>query len=145
MIKYTLRDAQVSLPFMIESTTGWIKTSMALDREVAGSYRFLVEAQDEGTPSLSALATIQITVLDRNDNDPVMAQRVYEVSVSESAPLGSEIVKVVANDPDENSEIRYEIVSGNVGNVFSISMHQGCLFFRFSCFICLLDFSEENN
>ena len=118
---------------MIESTTGWIKTSMALDREVAGSYRFLVEAQDEGTPSLSALATIQITVLDRNDNDPVMAQRVYEVSVSESAPLGSEIVKVVANDPDENSEIRYEIVSGNVGNVFSISMHQVCLFFRFSC------------
>ena len=66
----------------------------------------------------------QITVLDRNDNDPVMAQRIYDVAVSESAPLGSEIVKVVANDPDENSELRYEIVSGNVGNVFSISMHQ---------------------
>jgi hypothetical protein len=33
---------------------------------------------------------------------------------------------VVANDPDENSELRYEIVSGNVGNVFSISMHQVC-------------------
>ena len=62
--------------------------------------------------------------MDRNDNDPVMAQRVYDVAVSESAPLGSEIVKVVANDPDENSELRYEIVSGNVGNVFSISMHQ---------------------
>ena len=67
---------------------------------------------------------LKITVLDRNDNDPVMAQRVYDVAVSESAPLGSEIVKVVANDPDENSELRYEIVSGNVGNVFSISMHQ---------------------
>jgi hypothetical protein len=53
-----------------------------------------------------------------------MAQRLYDVAVSESAPLGSEIVKVVANDPDENSELRYEIVSGNVGNVFSISMHQ---------------------
>ena len=68
-------------------------------------------------------------MLDRNDNDPVMAQRVYDVAVSESAPLGSEIVKVVANDPDENSELRYEIVSGNVGNVFSISMHQVCLHF----------------
>ena len=62
MIKYTLRDAQTSLPFMIEETTGWIKTSMSLDREVAGSYRFLVEAQDEGTPSLSALATIQVSL-----------------------------------------------------------------------------------
>lgn len=142
VIKYTLRDAQVSLPFMIESTTGWIKTSMVLDREVAGSYRFLVEAQDEGTPSLSALATIQITVLDRNDNDPVMAQRVYDVSVSESAPLGSEIVKVVANDPDENSEIRYEIVSGNVGNVFSISMHQVCLL---SCFKALKLLKMKND
>jgi hypothetical protein len=59
-IKYSLRDAQASLPFMIEEKTGWIKTSTSLDREVAGSYRFLVEAQDEGTPSLSALATIQV-------------------------------------------------------------------------------------
>jgi hypothetical protein len=61
LIKYTLRDAQTSLPFMIEEMTGWIKTSTALDREVAGSYRFLVEAQDEGAPSLSALATIQVS------------------------------------------------------------------------------------
>ena len=60
MIKYSLRDAQTTLPFMIVETTGWIKTSTVLDREVAGSYRFLVEAMDEGTPSQTALATIQV-------------------------------------------------------------------------------------
>jgi len=55
-----LRDPQQSLPFTIEDTTGWIKTKTPLDREVAGSYRFLVEAQDGGEPSLSALATVQV-------------------------------------------------------------------------------------
>lgn len=59
-----MRDPQQSLPFMIEEATGWIKTKTPLDREVAGSYRFLVEAQDGGEPSLSALATIQVYNLD---------------------------------------------------------------------------------
>ena len=66
-----------------------------------------------------------ISTLDRNDNDPIMSQRNYDIVVSESEPLGSEILKVVATDPDEDSEIRYEIVGGNVANAFSISSRQG--------------------
>ena len=124
-LEYSLRDADVALPFVIEPNTGWIKTSQTLDREVAGSYRFYVEARDHGSPSLNAIATVRINVLDRNDNDPKMSQRVYDIVVSESAPLGSEVLKVVATDPDENSEIRYEIMGGNVGSSFSISSHQG--------------------
>ena len=124
-IEYTLRDTSVRLPFLIEKDTGWIKTSKILDREVAGSYRFYVKAKDQGSPPHSAIANVQISVLDRNDNDPKMSQKVYDIVVSESAPLGSEVLKVVASDPDENSEIRYEIIGGNVGNRFSISSHQG--------------------
>ena len=88
--------------------------------------RFYVEAKDQGSPrSRSAISTVQISVLDRNDNDPIMSQRTYDIVVSESEPLGSEILKVVATDPDEDSEIRYEIVGGNVANAFSISSRQG--------------------
>ena len=124
-IEYTLRDTSIRLPFLIEKDTGWIKTSKVLDREVAGSYRFYVQAKDQGSPPHSAIANVQISVLDRNDNDPKMSQREYGIVVSESAPLGSEVLKVVASDPDENSEIRYEIIGGNLGNSFSISSHQG--------------------
>ena len=124
-IEYTLRNTSVRLPFLIEKDTGWIKTSKTLDREAAGSYRFYVQAKDQGSPPHSAIANVQLSVLDRNDNDPKMSQRVYDIVVSESAPLGSEVLKVVATDPDENSEIRYEIIGGNVGNSFSISSHQG--------------------
>ncbi len=121
-VEYSLRDPSPDLPFDIDSTTGWIHTTRTLDREVSGSYRFYVQAKDQGSPnSLSALSTVQISVLDRNDNDPVMSQRSYDIVVSESEPLGSEILKVVATDPDENSEIRYDIVGGNAGHAFSIS------------------------
>ena len=129
-LEYSLRQSSGNvrdggLPFVMEKDSGWIKTSKTLDREVAGSYRFYVEARDQGSPSLNAIATVSITVLDRNDNDPRMAQRVYDIVVSESAPLGSEVLKVVATDPDENSEVRYEIMGGNAGSAFTISSHQG--------------------
>ena len=125
-IQYSLREPSLDLPFDVDETTGWIHTTRSLDREVSGSYRFFIEASDQGSPkSRSAIATIQISVLDRNDNDPVMSQRNYDIVVSESEPLGSEILKVVATDPDENSEIRYEIVGGNIAHAFSISSRQG--------------------
>ena len=125
-IEYALRDPNPELPFDVDKISGWIYTTKDLDREISGSYRFYVEAKDQGTPrSRSAISTIQISVLDRNDNDPVMSQRSYDIVVSESEPLGSEILKVVATDPDEDSEIRYEIVGGNVAHAFSISSRQG--------------------
>jgi cadherin EGF LAG seven-pass G-type receptor 1 len=125
-MEYSLRDTNPDLPFDIEKTSGWIHTTRNLDREVAGAYRFYVVAKDQGIPrSRSAISTVQISVLDRNDNDPVMSQRTYDIAVSESEPLGSEVLKVVATDPDENSEIRYEIVGGNVAHAFTISSRQG--------------------
>ena len=125
-IEYSLRDPTPDLPFDVDKTTGWIHSTRTLDHEIAGSYRFYVEAKDQGAPRVrSAISTVQISVLDRNDNDPVMSQRNYDILVSESEPLGSEILKVVATDPDENSEIRYDIVGGNVAHAFSISSRQG--------------------
>lgn len=125
-IEYSVREPPSDLPFDVDKTTGWIHTTRTLDREIAGSYRFYIEAKDQGAPrSRSAISTIQISVLDRNDNDPVMSQRNYDIAVSESEPLGSEILKVVATDPDENSEIRYDIVGGNVAHAFSISSRRG--------------------
>lgn len=125
-IEYSIRDPPQELPFDIDKTNGWIHTTRNLDREISGSYRFYVEARDQGAPqSRSAISTVTISVLDRNDNDPVMSQRNYDIAVSESEPLGSEILKVVATDPDENEEIRYDIVGGNVGHAFSISSRRG--------------------
>ena len=127
-LEYSIRPVasggQQPLPFVMEKNSGWIKTSKTLDREVSGSYRFYVEARDQGSPSLSAVATASITVLDRNDNDPRLSRKVYDIVVAESAPLGSQVLKVVATDPDENSEVRYEIMGGNAGSAFSISSHQ---------------------
>ena len=60
-IEYSLRDPNPDLPFGVDKNTGWIHTIKPLDREVSGSYRFYVEAKDQGTPrSRSAISTIQI-------------------------------------------------------------------------------------
>ena len=54
-LEYSLRQSSGNvrdggLPFVMEKDSGWIKTAKTLDREVAGSYRFYVEARDQGSP-----------------------------------------------------------------------------------------------
>ncbi|XP_071746088.1 LOW QUALITY PROTEIN: protocadherin-like wing polarity protein stan [Lepeophtheirus salmonis] len=112
-------------PFVIDRETGWITTTNSLDRETSHSYRIFARAEDNGLPRLSSTATVNINVLDRNDNDPRFSQQKYEVRVSESAKLGTEIITLSAIDNDADSQLRYEVVGGNTRNRFSISTQQG--------------------
>uniref|UniRef100_A0A8D2L5U1 Cadherin domain-containing protein n=1 Tax=Varanus komodoensis TaxID=61221 RepID=A0A8D2L5U1_VARKO len=87
-----------------------------LDRERTPEYNITVTASDAGSPPLSThkSITLQINVTDANDNPPVFSQEIYRVSLSENAPLGSQVLQVVASDQDEGSyaQIRYHF--GNI-------------------------------
>jgi len=48
-----------------------------LDREVAATYRLLVEARDQGVPVRSNIATVMLNILDINDNPPQVSATVY--------------------------------------------------------------------
>uniref|UniRef100_A0A493TP67 Cadherin domain-containing protein n=1 Tax=Anas platyrhynchos platyrhynchos TaxID=8840 RepID=A0A493TP67_ANAPP len=107
------------------SATGWITVSGPLDRESVEHYFFGVEARDHGSPSLSASASVTITVMDVNDNRPEFTQKEYFIRLNEDAAVGTSVLSVTAIDRDVNSAITYQITGGNTRNRFSISTQGG--------------------
>jgi len=115
--------------FRIDNNTGEIRTLVALDREQRAKYAVVVEAYDgaesfksRGKPN-SAQEKIVITVGDVNDNAPVFPQEQYKVDVAEDRDMGAKVSELKAVDPDSDSVLTYEIISGNVDDVFRIVTH----------------------
>lgn len=50
---------------------------------------------------MSSMVTVEITVLDVNDNGPRFTAEQYNGSISERADPGSSVVTVVASDMDQ--------------------------------------------
>lgn len=73
----------------------------ALDREEEAFHYLVLTAFDGGDPVRSGTATIQITLVDTNDNAPVFTQPEYHISVKENLPVGTRLLTVKATDPDE--------------------------------------------
>lgn len=106
-ITYSLNEMP---EFRIDPNSGAIITAKTLDRETTAGYTLVVTAQDNGMPSLSDIANIEIEVLDVNDNVPQFEQEFYSASVSEDAPIGTSVIQVHATDKDLglNGQVRYE-------------------------------------
>uniref|UniRef100_A0A803SPJ0 Cadherin EGF LAG seven-pass G-type receptor 3 n=1 Tax=Anolis carolinensis TaxID=28377 RepID=A0A803SPJ0_ANOCA len=124
-LEYKLSGTSPNTPFVVNSATGWITVSGPLDRETVEHYFFGVEAQDHGSPSLSASASVTITVMDVNDNRPEFTQKEYFIRLNEDATVGTSVLSVTAIDRDVNSAISYQITGGNTRNRFAISTQGG--------------------
>ncbi|XP_060135357.1 cadherin EGF LAG seven-pass G-type receptor 1 isoform X1 [Zootoca vivipara] len=115
--------------FYIEATSGVIRTLRKLDRENVAIYSLRAFAVDRGSPPLKASVDIQVTVLDINDNPPVFQQDEFDIFVEENSPVGSIVARISAVDPDEgtNAQIMYQIVEGNIPEVFQLDLLNGDL------------------
>ena len=107
--------------FRIDSLTGWVSLSGALDRELACSnllheqpciYNFPVEAVDGGIPPLTGTAQVRVAVGNINDNNPEFTEDVYMFSVEEDAEGGNIVGFIVAIDADGDS-VRYSLTAGD--------------------------------
>ena len=56
--------------FILNNVTGDLSKAKRLDRETRDFYSLLVSAADHGQPPLSSKTTINITILDANDQTP---------------------------------------------------------------------------
>lgn len=68
-------------------------------------YILVVQAQDNGHPSLSTTLTVYCNVLDLNDNAPVFDPMSYSNEIFENVPVGTEVVTVSATDVDSGKRI----------------------------------------
>uniref|UniRef100_A0A1A8N1C3 Protocadherin-8 n=2 Tax=Nothobranchius TaxID=28779 RepID=A0A1A8N1C3_9TELE len=80
-----------------------------LDRETQASYALELVAMDGGNPSRSGTTRINVKVKDYNDNSPVFDRNSFTVDLPEDAPVGSLLLDLNAEDPDEglNGEVVY--------------------------------------
>nr|XP_054774066.1 cadherin-23-like [Lytechinus pictus] len=108
--------------FTIDNATGSILTTVPLERD-NGLHPAQVDltliVYDGGNPNLGTSVTAIIYINDLNDNRPKFDLPLYNVTVVEGQ-YSDPIITVVANDPDENSNLRYEILGGNLNNTFVI-------------------------
>ncbi|KAI4901835.1 hypothetical protein NFI96_000454, partial [Prochilodus magdalenae] len=115
--------------FIIEQFSGIIRTNRKLDRENVPVYNLKAYAVDRGIPPLKAEVEIQVSVLDINDNAPVFEKDELYIDVKENSPVDSVVARISATDPDEgtNAQIMYQIVEGNIPEVFDLDIFSGDL------------------
>ncbi|XP_076296271.1 dachsous cadherin-related 1 [Lasioglossum baleicum] len=106
---------QGSTAFRISPNTGWIYLAQALDRETLDRHTLTVLATDNGSPAATASASVLVTVLDDNDNDPRFEKDFYGFDLLENLPSGTLVGSVSASDPDlgKNALLRYAVVQAN--------------------------------
>uniref|UniRef100_A0A8C2BHJ0 FAT atypical cadherin 3a n=1 Tax=Cyprinus carpio TaxID=7962 RepID=A0A8C2BHJ0_CYPCA len=94
-----------------------------LDREEQERYLINVTATDGLHVST---ATVEVTVIDTNDNSPVCEPAVYSVSVSEDVAINKQILRVKATDADVgiNAQIQFSLF-GSGAEDFIIHPHTG--------------------
>ncbi|NXH96028.1 CAD19 protein, partial [Pachycephala philippinensis] len=109
--------------FSVEPKTGVIRMASQMDRETKDQYLVIIQAKDMvGQPGgFSATATVTINLSDVNDNPPKFQHRLYYMSVSEEAPVGTTVGKVFAEDSDtgDNAAMDY-FIEGDSSDVFGI-------------------------
>ncbi|XP_029298088.1 protocadherin alpha-3-like [Cottoperca gobio] len=86
------KDKLHSINLNINSETGDILALKSFDFETLKKFQFQVVASDSGTPSLSSNVTVNVFILDQNDNAPVI---LYPVSSNGSAEGVEEIPRNV--------------------------------------------------
>ncbi|XP_062250191.1 protocadherin alpha-8-like [Platichthys flesus] len=92
ILRYGSKDNKLTSFLNINSENGDIMALKSFDFETLKTFQFHVVASDSGTPSLSSNVTVNVFILDQNDNAPVI---LYPVSSNGSAEGVEEIPRNV--------------------------------------------------
>ena len=119
------------VPFKLENlhrSQYKIVTSVELDREHQDQYQLVMRCHDQGQPQLNSSASLQVYLLDRNDNTPKWRTDRYMVDVQENNIPQKSLIQVAALDDDigRNARLTYEI-SGLYSDYFNIDPSTGLI------------------
>uniref|UniRef100_A0A667WLX2 Protocadherin 18b n=1 Tax=Myripristis murdjan TaxID=586833 RepID=A0A667WLX2_9TELE len=129
-VTYTIVDglvqgSPISTYVTIDPSNGAIYALRSFDHEDVSRIAFTVQARDGGNPALSANTTVLLTILDENDNPPVihspsLRNHTAELPVWKYASPGQLVVTLKATDRDAgaNGEVSCAIIGGNEDGLF---------------------------
>ncbi|GAB0089240.1 Cadherin-related tumor suppressor [Sergentomyia squamirostris] len=123
MLSYTVISDWANDVFSLNPQTGVFTLTARLDYEEVQHYILVVQAQDNGHPSLSTTLTVYCNVLDLNDNAPIFDPMSYSNEIYENVSIATPVVVVSATDIDsgDNGKIEYSITAGDDNQDFEIT------------------------
>ncbi|KAM9413728.1 protocadherin alpha-C2-like [Salvelinus alpinus] len=137
-LSYSILEGQihgmpVSTYVSINSDNGNIYALRSFDYEQLRNFQIRVQAQDAGFPPLSSNVTVNVFVLDQNDNSPVIVSplpkngTVATEVVPRSVDAGYLVTKITALDADigQNSRLSYQVLQATDPGLFSVALYTG--------------------
>ncbi|XP_070558932.1 protocadherin Fat 4-like isoform X2 [Ptychodera flava] len=126
-LEFEIQSGNENGHFGIGSSSGTITVAQTLDVRLVDFYTLFISVQDGGTPSLTSQTTVNVTVIDVNDNAPEFTQEVFTYYVMENVPLSTSVGIVLATDLDFglNSLLNFSFASGTNLNHFAIDATSG--------------------
>ncbi|XP_008064545.1 protocadherin gamma-A5 [Carlito syrichta] len=130
----TSQGAPLSSYVSINSETGILYALQSFDYEQLRDLQLLVTARDCGNPPLSSNVSLNLFVLDQNDNAPEILYPALPMDGStgvELAPRSAEpgylVTKVVAVDRDsgQNAWLSYRLLKTSEPGLFAVGLHTG--------------------
>uniref|UniRef100_A0A2K5XDI8 Protocadherin Fat 4 n=1 Tax=Mandrillus leucophaeus TaxID=9568 RepID=A0A2K5XDI8_MANLE len=130
LIHYSIIKGNEERQFAIDITSGQVALIGKLDYEATPAYSLVIQAVDSGTIPLNSTCTLNIDILDENDNTPSFPKSTLFVDVLENMRIGELVSSVTATDSDsgDNADLYYSITGTNNHGTFSISPNTGSIF-----------------
>ncbi|XP_060233389.1 protocadherin alpha-7 isoform X6 [Meriones unguiculatus] len=141
LVSYSLVERRVGERWLssyvsVHAESGRVFALQPLDHEELELLQFQVSARDAGVPALGSNATLQVFVLDENDNAPLLIGSgkggeygVFNQLLPRSVDPGHVVTKVRAVDADSgyNAWLSYELQSwpGSMRSPFRVGLYTG--------------------
>lgn len=131
---YNIVQGNNETKFGINHYTGVIVTQKSLDFETTASYILVIQAVNMA--GLVSSTTLNIQVVDKNDNPPVFQQLCYSGSISEAAPINSVVlgvdgsplvIQAIDSDRNQNSLLVFQIVEDMAKLFFTVDSGTGSI------------------
>ncbi|XP_031443186.1 protocadherin alpha-3-like [Clupea harengus] len=132
-LSYSLSEISQSVALSINSVTGDLLALQSFNFEETKSLQFQVQATDSGVPPQRSNATVNVFILDENDNSPAILPPYSEhgsinsENIPYSAEAGYFVGKIRGVDADSgyNALLSYHISEPKGNNLFRIGTSNG--------------------
>ncbi|XP_055498462.1 protocadherin-10-like [Leucoraja erinacea] len=128
-----IQDSLEPTYLRIDSMNGTIYALRSFDYEKLKTFQIQVQARDAGAPPLSSSASVNVIILDQNDNTPVIVSPSEQNGspavqiVPQSAGQGYLVTKIMATDADsgQNARLSFRILQAADPTLFSVGRSSG--------------------
>nr|XP_039326783.1 protocadherin Fat 2 [Saimiri boliviensis boliviensis] len=130
LVRGTTPESNKDGVFSLDPDTGVIKVRKTMDHESTKLYQIDVMAHCLQNTDVVSLVSVNIQVIDVNDNRPVFEADPYKAVLTENMPVGTSVIQVTAIDKDtgRDGQVSYRLSAdpgSNIHELFAIDSESG--------------------